>query len=267
MDQEATVKRGVWKYKHGQFIRLEDDIVTEVPLTLKVDREEFATMVCTPTYMEELVIGFLASEGLIRSMEDIRSLSLNTSRGFADVELTAPQNTGKDWHQKRFIASCCGKSRQFYLHNDARTAKTIVSRDSLSAERCISLMQELQQGSADFHKTGGLHNAALGGADGLLLTRSDIGRHNAIDKIYGHCIRHRISMKGKVLAISGRVSSEILLKAAKIGVGLLLSKSAPTELALKLAEDLGITVVGFIRGHSFNVYTHPERIVHDGSPS
>lgn len=261
MEQDVTVKRMIRRYEQGHFSQVRDEVVTEVPLTVKVNREEFATMVCTPTHMEELVIGFLASEGLIRAVDELSRLSLDASRGYADVELKGQQYAGKDWHQKRFIASCCGKSRQFYFHNDARTAKTIVSRDTITAEQCIRLMRELQQSSVDFHKTGGLHNAALCSPDGVLLIRSDIGRHNAIDKIYGSCLQQRMTMKGKILAVSGRVSSEILLKAAKLGVGLLLSKSAPTELALKLAEDLGITVAGFIRGDSFNVYTYPERIV------
>lgn len=261
MDPAVIIKRNMKRYEKGQWIERLDEVVTEVPLTLKVDREEFATLVCTPTYLEELVIGFLASEGIIRTLEDIDQLSLDESRGYAHVELKVKKHTGKDWHQKRFIASCCGKSRQFYFHNDARTAKTILSRDTIAAEQCIRLMRELQEGSADFHKTGGLHNAALCSTDELIITRSDIGRHNALDKIYGYCIQHRIPLKGKLLAVSGRISSEILLKAAKIGVGLLLSKSAPTELALNLADDLGITVVGFLRGDAFNVYTHSERIV------
>ena len=88
---------------------------------------------------------------------------------------------------------------------------------------------------------------------------ADIGRHNALDKIYGHLLRQRISVRDKVLAFSGRVSSEVVLKAAKIGVGVLLSKSAPTDLALRLAHDLGITVVGFIRRDHLTVYTHPEQ--------
>lgn len=89
----------------------------------------------------------------------------------------------------------------------------------------------------------------------------DIGRHNALDKIYGHCLKNGISMEGKAIVFSGRISSEILLKVAKIGCELILSKSAPTELALELAEGLGITTVGFIRNDSLNIYTCPERIL------
>lgn len=110
-------------------------------------------------------------------------------------------------------------------------------------------------------ETGGLHNAAI--SDGLtfFVHRQDIGRHNALDKLYGFCIQRHITVRDKVLIFSGRISSEILIKAAKIGVGVILSKSAPTTLAVTLANDLNITAVGFIRNGGFNIYSHPERII------
>ncbi|NHN31377.1 formate dehydrogenase accessory sulfurtransferase FdhD [Paenibacillus agricola] len=260
----ATATWHILKYAGGQLQPQADEVAAEYPLTIRVDGDEFATIVCSPSDLEDMVLGFLASEGMIRVMEDIRSFKLDVGRGFAEVELTIKQSTSKEWYNKRLIGSCCGKSRQFYFHNDARTAKTIPLRTRISAQRCLELMRDLQQASAEFHNTGGVHNAALCTVDSSdplpMLIRSDIGRHNALDKIYGQCIRHRIPLQGKVIAFSGRVSSEVLLKVAKIGVGILLSKSAPTGLALELAHDLGIAVIGFIRGDSFNVYTHAERL-------
>lgn len=131
---------------------------------------------------------------------------------------------------------------------------------TLSFDDCFRLMNLMQSSALTFQETGGVHNAALCDKDGMILSRIDIGRHNALDKIYGHCLKHDIVLQDKIIVFSGRISSEILLKVAKIGCEVVLSKSAPTELALELAEDLGITTVGFIRSHSLNVYTHTERI-------
>jgi FdhD protein len=131
----------------------------------------------------------------------------------------------------------------------------------ITTEDCFHLMHEMQDGANIFKKTGGVHNAALCDVHGIVLSRMDIGRHNALDKIYGHCLRHHISMQDKIIVFSGRISSEILLKVSKIGCEIVLSKSAPTELALQLAEQLGITTVGFIRQDTLNIYTHPQRIL------
>jgi FdhD protein len=261
MEKQTTVKKSILKFVDDGLVEQEDEIVTEYPLTIIVNGEEFATMVCTPDHLEELVIGFLASEGLVRFKSDIKNMSIDTNRGFAYIDLHVKQPISQQYFSKRFIGSCCGKSRQFYLHNDVKTAKTVMSNIKISVEQCFHLMKTMQNGSITFQQTGGVHNAALCTANELIVSRSDIGRHNALDKIYGHCLLHEISVRDKIVAFSGRVSSEVLLKVSKIGVGILLSKSAPTDLALKLAEDLNITVVGFIRGNTLNVYTHPKRIL------
>ncbi|MBW7456873.1 formate dehydrogenase accessory sulfurtransferase FdhD [Paenibacillus sepulcri] len=260
MDNKVTTGWRVIRFNGGQHEEQDDEIATEMPLTVRLDGEEFATIVCTPSDLQDMIVGFLASEGVIRTFGELKSLTLDEDRGYAYAELHIKQSTGKEFHSKRFIGSCCGKSRQFYFHNDARTAKTIMSRHPLAAEQCLELMRLLQESSTDFHQTGGVHNAALCTSDGIIAVRTDIGRHNALDKIYGHCLQNRIPAGDKIIAFSGRLSSEVVLKVAKIGCGILLSKSAPTDLALKLAEDLGITCAGFIRRGSMNVYTHPERI-------
>lgn len=251
----------VMKFTGEAFEELEDLAAVEFPLTIYLDEEEFATIVCTPTYFEELIVGFLASEGIIRKYEDIESLDIDGSRGFAYVSLRIKQSINKDFHSKRIIGSCCGKSRQFYFHNDAKTAKTIMTRQQISVKQCLALMDELQKTSADFHSTGGVHNAALGTKEGLLFSYSDIGRHNALDKVFGHCLINKIPIKDKIIVFSGRISSEVVLKVAKIGAGILISKSAPTTLGIELADDLGITVLGFVRNGQLNLYSHPERII------
>ncbi|WP_412102670.1 formate dehydrogenase accessory sulfurtransferase FdhD [Priestia megaterium] len=244
---------------------VEDKIVTEFPVTVKINEEEFVTMVCSPQYIEDMVIGYLASEGVIRAYKDIKNIWVQEKGGYVHVTIDKLNPYFQNLQNKRYITSCCGASRQgFVFINDALTAKKMNGISvELSIKDCFQLMNKLQQSAATFQETGGVHNAAICDKNGFMLSRMDIGRHNALDKLYGYCLKHHISIRDKVVVFSGRISSEILLKVAKIGCEVVLSKSAPTELALNLAEELRITTVGFIRNDSLNIYTCPERILRE----
>lgn len=259
----VEVKREILRFGNGQAERLEDSIVTEFTITVKVNGEELVTMVCTPDYIEEMVIGYLASEGIIKKYTDIEDLWIQEKEGFVHVKTSRSNSIYKDLQGKRYLTSCCGASRSgFVFATDAMIAKKLHGvRTELEVEDCFRLMEEMQESAELFQNTGGVHNASLCSLFGPVVSRMDIGRHNALDKIFGHCLKNDISIQDKVIVFSGRISSEILLKVAKIGCPIVLSKSAPTELALKLADELGITTIGFIRNGSLNVYTHPERIV------
>ncbi|MDC0704648.1 formate dehydrogenase accessory sulfurtransferase FdhD [Priestia sp. AB] len=258
-------KRTVLRFKNGQMESVEDKIVTEFPVTVKINEEEFVTMVCSPQYIEDMVIGYLASEGVIRAYTDIKNIWVQEKEGYVHVTIDKLNPYFQNLQNKRYITSCCGASRQgFVFINDALTAKKMNDISvELSIKDCFQLMNKLQQSAATFQETGGVHNAAICDKNGFMLSRMDIGRHNALDKLYGYCLKHHISIRDKVVVFSGRISSEILLKVAKIGCEVVLSKSAPTELALNLAEELGITTVGFIRNDSLNIYTCPERILRE----
>lgn len=260
MNNDVSSNQSIIRYENGQLFETEDFYVTEFPLTIMVNGEEFATIICSPTNMEELVLGFLASEGAILKRDELKSIQIDDSKGFAHVELTKSLGDRFEYSTKRMIASCCGKSREFYFHNDAAIAKTSMSKIELHPQQILRMMTQLQSASVVFKQTGGLHNAAISDGNTFFEHRQDIGRHNALDKLYGYCIQRHISVRDKVLIFSGRISSEILIKAAKIGVGVILSKSAPTTLAVQLAKDLNITAIGFIRDGNFNIYSHPERI-------
>ena len=262
----STVKkRTVLRFKNGEMESVEDKIATEFPVTVKINEEEFVTMVCSPQYIEDMVIGYLASEGVIREYKDIKNIWVQEKEGYVHVTIDKLNPYFQNLQNKRYITSCCGASRQgFVFINDALTAKKMNDISvELSIKDCFQLMNKLQQSAATFQETGGVHNAALCDKNGFMLSRMDIGRHNALDKLYGYCLKHHISIRDKVVVFSGRISSEILLKVAKIGCEVVLSKSAPTELALNLAEELGITTVGFIRNDSLNIYTCPERILRE----
>lgn len=260
MNNDVSSNQTIIRYENGQLFATEDFYVTEFPLTIMVNGEEFATIICSPTNMEELVLGFLASEGAILKRDELKSIQIDDSKGFAHVKLTKSLGDRFEYSTKRMIASCCGKSREFYFHNDAAIAKTSMSKIELHPQQILRMMTQLQSASVIFKQTGGLHNAAISDGNTFFEHRQDIGRHNALDKLYGYCIQRHISVRDKVLIFSGRISSEILIKAAKIGVGVILSKSAPTTLAVQLAKDLNITAIGFIRDGNFSIYSHPERI-------
>jgi FdhD protein len=262
VDLPITMKHHMIHFDGISLSEKEDEVVTEYALTLFINDEEFSTMVCTPADLEELVVGFLASEGLIKEIGQIHDISLDERQGFAHITTSNKLNFNQQFYNKRYITSCCGKSRQsFYFYNDAHTAKEVTAQIQISVHDAFRLLSRMQDMSTSFKTTGGVHNAALCSQKELLMMRTDIGRHNALDKIYGYCLKNGIALDDKIIAFSGRVSSEILLKVSKIGVAIVLSKSAPTALALEMAEDLGITVIGFIRKDKLNIYTHPKRII------
>ncbi|KGP71172.1 formate dehydrogenase accessory sulfurtransferase FdhD [Pontibacillus yanchengensis] len=260
MDENIVGSWNIHRYHRGAYKEFEDDIAIEFALTVVVQGEEYATMICSPCALEELVIGFLASEALIISYEDINSIQLDLEAGFAYVELSTDLPNKSYGRTKRFIGSCCGKSREFYFDQDVKTAKTIMKKHILSVQEVFSLMDTFQQHSNDFKRTGGVHQAAIATRHNIQYIAVDIGRHNALDKVYGYLLKNQISRREKQIVFSGRISSEVLVKVSKMGIGTLLSPSAPTDLALRLAEDLNITTVGFIRQNRLNVYTGQDYI-------
>lgn len=267
MDEER-VEYEIVRYTHSNVETVQDHIVVERPVTIKVNGEELLTIVSSPQYVKDMVIGYLISEGIVNRIQDIESIRWNAKDGFVHVRLTrALYPLSQQMQTKRYLTSCCGMSRQALIFaSDAKTTKIMTSRNVIISQRqCFQLMNELQEHSSIFRETGGVHNAALATKDGIVVMRVDIGRHNALDKIYGHCLRNKISLEDKVLVFSGRLSSEIVLKAAKIGCEVILSKSAPTDRAIQIAKEQQITMVGFIRKQSMNVYTCSERIYEDKS--
>ncbi len=265
VNQDIHYNQKIIRYEHGQLHETYDDYVTEFPLTIMINGEEFATVICSPTHLNELILGFLASEGVILKRQELKQIDIDESKGFVHVELTYNVHDRIQLSNKRLVASCCGKSREFYFQNDAAIAKTSMSKIQLHPEQVLTMMHRLQDESETFQATGGLHNAAISDGDAFYIHRQDIGRHNALDKLYGYCIENEISVRDKILIFSGRISSEILIKAAKIGVGMIISKSAPTTLAIQLANDLNITAIGFVRNQHFNIYSHAHRITHPKS--
>lgn len=258
MNEDSLTYWQTTKYRRHLAISENDAIAREFALTITINGDQYATIVCTPVNLKELVIGFLASEGIIRRYEDIKTLSVDDYKGFAYVELRHSVEFTE--RTERWIGSCCGKSREFYLKQDVKLAKTISTNLQLKTKNVLSLMRKFDEQADAFNRTGGVHQAGVASGHHINNTFIDIGRHNALDKLYGYILLNKLNVNDYCILFSGRISSEVILKVSKIGAGILLAKSAPTDLALKLARDLQITAVGFIRNNSLNVYTHENRI-------
>ncbi|MEN6391894.1 MAG: formate dehydrogenase accessory sulfurtransferase FdhD [Syntrophomonas sp.] len=255
------VKREIVAYDHGSQGNREVEVVMEKPLTVFLNHNELATMICSPSGPKELTAGFLLSEGIIKHRSDIEDIRLREEDGFLWIETREPV-VKTDNFLRRHIASCCGKGRAgLYFINDARDLQPVASDWKIGVGKLLEFMGLLDERSDTFRLTGGVHSAALADETGLLVHYEDIGRHNAVDKVLGWALLNEISTSDKCLLLSGRIASKILIKAARSNVPLLLSRSAPTELTLELAEELEICVVGFARGDKLNVYTHPEKLV------
>ena len=165
---------------------------------------------------------------------------------------------------KRLITSGCGRGASFYSAVDVQNQDKIESTVQLSAAEVVSLVREFQRQSLLYRATGGVHSAALCDNRNILIFNEDIGRHNAVDKIFGESIMNGIPTDDRVIVTSGRISSEILLKVARRNIPIIVSKSAPTDLGVRMANELGITLLGFVRGKRLNAYTNDWRIKRRG---
>lgn len=244
--------------------RTEDIVVREFPLSIFLNNQELVTLLCSPANLKYLVVGFLFSEGLIKGKGDIRKIIVDDHKGTARAETEEDKGFSGEPLFKKLVTSGGGRGTSFYSAHDSKDQVKIESAIEISPHIVFALMDEFVQRSEVFKATGGVHSAALCDKKGLLAFSEDIGRHNAIDKVFGECILKDIPTDNRIMITSGRISSEILLKVSKRNVPLLISKSAPTDLGVRLADDLGVTLIGFVRGRRMNVYTHNWRVVYDG---
>lgn len=235
---------------------VERPVIAEVALTVLVDGRELVTLMCTPWKLNCLILGFMYLEGLIDSADDVLALRVCVPDRVAEVTLARPIEMPK----RRVLTSGCsgGTSFRDYLAEVER--QRIDSDRRIEVEQVNRSMRQLHQESHFYHESRGVHTSALGDGDELLVVAEDVGRHNTLDKIKGECLLRELSTADHVLFSSGRISSEMLLKAAAMRVPVVVSRTSPTAMSLLLAEHLNIMVVGYVRPDGMNVYTHPWRL-------
>jgi FdhD protein len=247
-------------WRDGVFTPAAVAVVREVPVTLRLNGREIITLLASDDALEYLAAGFLKGEGFVSRRDDIVAIRVGEAGDTVDVDATGVDPLAEKLLERRAVTSGCGKGTTFTHALDALQAHQAPAGPEVSGQQLRELMQGLLRGSALYREAGGVHSAALADASGIRLFRDDIGRHNAVDKIHGECFLRDIPVADKILLTTGRISSEILVKAAKLGVAILVSRSSATELALELAERIGITVVGQVRGGGLTVYAGQRRV-------
>jgi FdhD protein len=266
---QATRTVGVIRVRADGRSSAVDNAATEEPLEIRLHRRPFAVLMRTPGEDRELAAGFLLSERVIRSADDVGTIRHCTEEreraaNVVDVTLADPSRLDEIFTNRRNVVanSACGFCGKVSIESLASDAEPISVQTRVSPTILTALADRLRRSQAVFEETGGLHAAGLFLPDGdLIALAEDVGRHNAVDKVVGRMLMSdALPLSRAVLFVSGRTSFEIVQKAVYAGVPILASVSAPSSLAIELATRMGVTLAGFVRGDTFNIYAHGGRI-------
>ncbi|WP_432735422.1 formate dehydrogenase accessory sulfurtransferase FdhD [Maridesulfovibrio sp. FT414] len=253
---DFTVK----EYVSGSFRDREIKSILEIPLTINLNGREVVTLLTTAKFPDYLAIGFLKSDAYISSLDQLIDLKITESTERIVADVTVSHDPWKNRVLEYSITSGCGKGTNFGRNVSTISKRSITSDIKVTPKQILSHARELHERSTLYGKTRGCHNSSLCTPDEMLYFREDIGRHNAIDMIVGQCFLENVSTDGKMIVSTGRVASEILLKAVRIGVPVLASTAVATSFSVELARKIGITLVGNISDESFWVYNDQGRI-------
>ena len=230
-------------------------VVQEYPLRLRVNGRDLATLICSPHQLNFLLAGFFRLQGFIDNLDDILSMGVCDDFGLAEVRLRRqlPERL------QPTLTSGCGTGVTYNLPkgllNPSRPSQRCYHREAL-----LRLMKDLQNQADKYRNHGGIHSAAVGDDRGMLLYAEDLGRHNTLDRIAGEALFKDVALQDRMLVTSGRVSTEMVAKAARIGIGLIASRTSPTDKAVELCEQAGMTLVGYLRGNNMEIYCHSEQL-------
>ncbi len=251
---DSITRRRVYKHTERSVECVDDAIAIEKKVRVSVNGKEILRLYCTPLMVKELVVGLMMTEGIIRGNWCADRMSIEYG---SDILVDIPAE-GEVVPEGMTITSGCVGGVTFEKKAAVGTVSDVFTIDTSSLRYIFNEFQT----RSELHKlTGCVHSAALSDGRVIICFAEDIGRHNAVDKVIGFALLENIPFSGKIMLASGRISSEIASKCSRWGIPVLATRTAPTNLALEIAEESGVTVVGFVRGMRFNVYTHPERIV------
>jgi FdhD protein len=265
---EPTKDITLWRVCRGKQKPAADVVVVEEPLQIRLAGEPFQVLLRLPGWEKELALGFLHTEGIVQSLGEVISMHFCGTAtdpvlppNVVDVQLTDAALARRGRRHLEVAYASCGLCAKEAVSEIRRKVPKVKSDLSLTVSQLMDLLARLPQAQPLFHATGGTHGVALASPDGrLFLSAEDVGRHNALDKVIGRALLQRLDLSRLVALLSGRISFEMALKAVRAGIPLLAAVSAPTSLALELAQELNLTLVGFAREDRLNVYTHPQRL-------
>jgi len=249
---EADIDVECERFADGAWVSTVAHLPNELKLTIYVNKSELVTVLCTPTKLNNLVLGFLYGEGIISGLDDILWMRTCEEENVSDVRLVKPEFTVPT---HRTLTPGCGGGATF-----TSEAQPVESELVITPTEVLALARQLLEQMELYKVSGGVHTSAIADQQNLLVVAEDIGRHNTLDKIQGECLMRELDTKDKILLSTGRISSEMLIKAAKMQTPVIVSRHSPTGGAVLLARDLGITLVGQARAGSLRVYSHPERL-------
>jgi FdhD protein len=235
-------------------------VVTEVSVEIHLNDEKIIASACTGNYLDEMAIGFLRSEGIINTSEEIIRVAVQKDDRIVKVYTTGATDFSLVDYQKGKTIAAAGA--RIGAPDYAASGKTSLADKALPirAEQAVNLMEELLTSGRLHEETRGTHCSGLGTPEALILFREDIGRHNTIDMLGGYALLNKIDLTNKILLTTGRISSEMATKAWNMGTPVVISHSAPTSKALQVLAEAGITLIGYVRGGKMNIYTHHERV-------
>jgi FdhD protein len=265
---EPTQEFPTRRYRNGLLTAVSDRVAVEEPMEIRLNGEPFQVLMRLPGLEKELAIGFLFTEGIVRELAEVVTIHFCGTAtdpllppNVVDVKLTEAALARRGRRHLEVAYSSCGLCAKEAVSEICQQVPPVASPLSLSGAALLKLMARLPASQAVFKDTGGTHAVALADPAGeVFLHAEDVGRHNAMDKVIGQALLQRRPLSGLVALLSGRISFEMALKAIRAGIPILAAVSAPTSMALSLAEELNLTTVGFARGDRMNIYTHPERI-------
>lgn len=241
-----------------RFAKMEAPLIKEISLRIVYNHDQVMTIACAGNYLDELAVGFLRSEGLLRSSADIERLSVHEADRSVEV-ITVDHRRVKAVAGQGGGALFSSGARGIGGKNQGKKNLRELTMQ-LDPEKILLWMEELVDRSVLHNTSHGTHCSALGDIQGMIISREDIGRHNTIDMIGGYTLLHDIDCADKILMTTGRISSEMVNKVWNLGVPVIITRSAPTAEAIRVLEGAGMTLVGYVRNGRMNVYTHHNRV-------